>query len=66
MKKMVAHGFGYRKKKKELEAGEKVQDNQVEIICDYRAKIPYRLRKRPRNRNILLDFKGFLFKLKGE
>jgi len=66
MKKMVAHGFGYRKKKKELEAGKKVRDNQVKIICNYRTKIPYHLRKKPRNRNIFLDFKGFLFKLKGE
>ena len=66
VKKMVAHGFGYRKKIKGLPEGEKFQDNQVEIICNYRAKIPYSLRKKPRNRNILLDFKGFLFKLKGE
>lgn len=66
MKKMVAHGFGYRKGEKELEAGKKVRDSQVKIICNYRAKIPYDLRRNPRDRNILLDFKGFLFNLKGE
>jgi len=66
LKKMIAHGFGYRKKEKELGAGEKARDSQVEIICDYRARLPYSLRKKPRNRNILLNFKGFFFKLKGD
>ncbi len=66
MKKMVAHGFGYRKKRKESETGKQVQDTQVKIICDYRAKVPYSFRKKTRNRNILLNFKGFFFKLKGE
>jgi chemotaxis protein MotB len=66
MRKMVAHGFGYRKGKNEVEPGQKAQDNQVEIICNYRARIPFHLRKRPENRNIFLDFKGFLFNLRGE
>ena len=65
MRKMVAHGFGYRKGKNEVAPGQKAQDNQVEIICNYRAKIPFHLRKRPENRNILLDFKGFLFNIRG-
>ncbi len=66
MKKMVAHGFGYRQEKKDIETGQIARDNQVEIICNYRARIPFHLRKRAANRNILLDFKGFLFKLRGE
>jgi chemotaxis protein MotB len=66
MRKMVAHGFGYRTGKHEVDPDQKARDNQVEIICNYRGKIPYHLRRKPENTNILLNFKGFLFKLRGE
>jgi chemotaxis protein MotB len=62
--KMVAHGFGSRPSKKRAHGIEKGFNRQVEIVCDYRAKIPYRLREKESEKNILLDFKGFMFNLK--
>jgi hypothetical protein len=38
-------------------------NRQVQIILDYREKIPYRLKK-PK-RDSFLDFKGFIFRLPG-
>ena len=63
-RKMVAHGFGIArgkgsaKKKREL-------NRQVQIILDYRERIPYRLKKHRRGSS-LLDFKGFFFKIPGD
>jgi chemotaxis protein MotB len=62
--KMVAHGFGTNPPKKLEPAGREEINRQVEIICDYRAQIPYRLRHKRTPKNIFLDFKGFLFNLK--
>ena len=62
--KMVAHGFGTVPPKR---AGPGMKDGfnrQVEIICDYRTKIPRTLREGGGPRGFLLDFKGFLFGLK--
>lgn len=65
-KKMVAHGFGQDQSKTNTAEGLKTQYRQVEIICNYRSRIPFHLTHGPPRRNILLDFKGFLFKLRGE
>ena len=63
-KKIIAHGLGNETPKNAKERVGHGFNRQVEIICDYRSKIPHNLRKRPSARNILLDFKGFLFDLK--
>jgi chemotaxis protein MotB len=64
-KKMVAHGLGNQYGEKDVSRGQKGKNRQVEIICNYHSRIPSRLRYRPRDRNIILDIKGFLFKLRG-
>jgi chemotaxis protein MotB len=63
-RKIVAHGFGNETPRNPKEGVGHDFNRQVEIICDYQSKIPHNLRKRPSKRNILLDFKGFLFDLK--
>lgn len=63
--KMVAHGLGTQQERKGAAWDENGTSRQVEIVCSYGASIPNRLKYRPRNRNILLDIKGFLFKLRG-
>ena len=62
--KLVAHGFGAQPSKKSQGDLKKRFNRQVEIICDYHVKIPYDLRKKPVEKDILLDFKGFIFDLK--
>lgn len=64
LRKMVAHGFGVQRAKRD--AGEVQSDfnRQVEIICDYRAGIPYHLRRKDPDRNLRLDYKGFTFDFK--
>ncbi len=64
-KKLVAHGFGARGLKQGEVKAPGSFDRQVEIILDYRASLPYRVKKGARKKKLLLDFKGFLFKLRG-
>lgn len=61
-KRIVAHGFTTPFKEKRSVKEKKEWEGQVEIIADYRQKIPYRLRVH-KQKEQLLDFKGFLFKL---
>lgn len=64
--KMVAHGFGAQTTKKRIADGSSGEmRRQVEIVCDYRRKIPQRLRDKTKGEDLLFDFKGFLFRLKG-
>ena len=62
--KMVAHGFGTVPPKRASPGMKDGFNRQVEIICDYRNKIPYKMREGDGRRGFLLDFKGFLFGLK--
>jgi chemotaxis protein MotB len=62
--KMVAHGFGTGVIKKDPGILKPEDSRQIEIICDYRSKLPYRLREAPPEKDIPLDFKGFQFDLK--
>jgi chemotaxis protein MotB len=62
--RIVAHGFGSPSMGKGSLKGKRGCRGQVEIILDYKQKIPYRLRV-SKQRNRKLDFKGFLFKLHG-
>lgn len=61
--KFVAHGFGTVPPKRASPGMKEGFNRQVEIICDYRTKIPRSLREGGRPRGFLLDFKGFLFGL---
>jgi chemotaxis protein MotB len=62
-KRIVAHGFGTNAAKKGNVKEEHETNRQVEIILDYRERVPYGL-SRPW-RNSFLDFKGFFFKVPG-
>ena len=64
-KKLVAHGFGLQGRKKEAIKGAMNFNRQVKIICDYRASIPYRIKRSEKKKSYYLDFKGFFFKLRG-
>ncbi|HDG98676.1 MAG TPA: hypothetical protein ENG73_11020 [Desulfobacterales bacterium] len=64
-KKMVAHGFGVQSQKKPAIKGTTNFNRQVKIICDYRASIPYRVKRGEKKKSYYLDFKGFFFKLRG-
>lgn len=64
-KKLVAHGFGIQDIKQGAVKVPGTFNRQVEIILDYRATLPFRVKKGLRKEKLLLDFKGFLFKLKG-
>ncbi|MBN1102966.1 MAG: OmpA family protein [Deltaproteobacteria bacterium] len=61
--RIVAHGFGTNAAKKGTLKETHEANRQVEIILDYRERVPYRL-SRPW-RDSFLDFKGFLFKVPG-
>lgn len=61
--RLVAHGFGSRVEGKGSAKDRHELNRQVQIILDYREKIPYRLRQ-PR-KDSFLDFKGFIFRLPG-
>jgi chemotaxis protein MotB len=61
--KMVSHGFGSQPLRRSTQQIGKPLNRQVEIICDYRIKIPYHLKNKRSLKSILLDFKGFLFNL---
>jgi chemotaxis protein MotB len=58
---MVAHGFGLNYRGVGEKSKKSYLNRQVEIILDYREKVPYRIRK-PRRSESLLDFKGFFFR----
>ena len=58
---MVAHGFGKNSEVVVNARNNPDYNRQVEIILDYREKIPYRLNK-PKRTDSLLDFKGFFFR----
>ncbi len=60
-KNMVAHGFGLDTEGAKNKGNKHRLNRQVEIILDYREKIPRRLKK-PRSPDSTLDFKGFFFK----
>jgi chemotaxis protein MotB len=61
-KRMVAHGFGKNYQGKGKERQKARFSRQVEIILDYRERVPFRV-KNSRGKDGLLDFKGFLFKM---
>ena len=60
-KSMVAHGFGKNPEGAENKGKESRLNRQVEIILDYRERVPYRLKK-PGRPDSLLDFNGFFFR----
>jgi chemotaxis protein MotB len=62
--RIVAHGFGASPAPSGAESKSHQQNRQVQIILDYREKLPFRLTRAARNPT--LDFKGFFFKLPGE
>lgn len=64
LRKLVAHGFGAQAPRRTPGEIQNDFNRQVEIICDYRANIPYHLRKKDADRNLRLDYKGFMFDLK--
>lgn len=64
VKRMVAHGFGNNPERRGVARKRSLLNRQVEIILDYRERVPYRL-KRPKRRDSLLDFKGFFFRTAG-
>jgi chemotaxis protein MotB len=61
--RIVAHGFGMNVPTKGNVKETQEAGRQVEIILDYRERLPYRL-SRPW-RDSFLDFKGFFFKVPG-
>jgi len=61
--RIVAHGFGMNAAKQGSVKETHEANRQVEIILDYRERVPYRL-SRPW-RDSFLDFKGFFFKVPG-
>ena len=65
-KKLVSHGFGTELSSFSPGGTTGKLNRQVEIICDLKAKVPYHLRKKNWTREFSLDFKGFLFNLKGD
>lgn len=62
--RIVAHGFGTAPAPSSAETKPHEQNRQVQIILDYREKLPFRLSKSARNP--FLDFKGFFFKIPGD
>lgn len=60
--RIVAHGFGHTPSAPGGRDPHQ-QNRQVQIILDYRERLPFRLRKP--SSNSFLDFKGFFFKLYG-
>jgi chemotaxis protein MotB len=61
--RMVAHGFGHTPSSTGAPKDVHLQNRQVQIILDYRERLPYHLSKPAPNS--FLDFKGFFFKLYG-
>ena len=58
---MVAHGFGQNYPGSSKRSKESYLNRQVEIILDYREKVPFKIR-RPSEKDGILDFKGFFFR----
>lgn len=64
LERIVAHGFGTRPARKSHSNQEAWWGSQVEIILDYSADLPYRMRAEER-RSPFLEYKGFLFRRLG-
>jgi chemotaxis protein MotB len=62
--RIAAHGFGHTPATPGEQRDVHQENRQVQIILDYREKLPYSLKKP--NRNSWLDFRGFFFKLHGD
>lgn len=62
--RLVAHGFGTNDDGEENLAGKREWRGKVDIIVGHKEEIPYRLRV-DRLRDGIIDFKGFLFKMRG-
>ena len=58
---IVAHGFGQNYPEESKNPKESYLNRQVEIILDYREKIPFKMRKYSEKDGIL-DFNGFFFR----
>lgn len=58
---IVAHGFGQNFLGTLKKGNESYMNRQVEIILDYREKVPYNIRNRGSEKGYL-DFKGFFFR----
>jgi len=65
VQRMVAHGFASSPIGKAGLMKKSEWKRQVEIIVNYRQKIPYRL-KLPKQGERVLDYKGFFFELYGD
>lgn len=61
--RIVAHGFGNLPAENTAPSDLHQRNRQVQIIMDYREKLPFRLTKPAKNP--FLDFKGFFFKVPG-
>jgi chemotaxis protein MotB len=61
--RIVAHGFGHAPSVSAESKDPFQQNRQVQIILDYRERLPYHVRKPAPNS--FLDFKGFFFRLHG-
>ncbi len=61
---IVAHGFGQNYMGKSKKGKESYLNRQVEIILDYREKVPFNIRSQGGKRDFL-DFKGFFFRQRG-
>ncbi|MFC1821675.1 flagellar motor protein MotB [Thermodesulfobacteriota bacterium] len=62
--KMFAHGFGLNRNRKKKDKKSTQINRQVEIILDYHEEIAKSLAK-PKNKDSVIDFKGFLFRVPG-
>jgi chemotaxis protein MotB len=58
---IVAHGFGQNYRGTLKKGMESYLNRQVEIILDYREKVPFNVRNQS-NKKEFLDFKGFFFR----
>jgi chemotaxis protein MotB len=64
--RMVAHGFGSATSKRGVSKKKSYLNRQVQIILDYREKIPHRIKAPARRGDSMFDFKGFLFRFPGD
>ena len=65
MERMVAHGFGVPNMGTRSSKTKSLHRRQVQIILDYRDRVPYRLKSR-REKGSFFDFKGFFFRFPGD
>lgn len=61
---IVAHGFGQNFLGTSKKGNESYMNRQVEIILDYREKVPFNVRNQGGKKEFL-DFKGFFFRQRG-